>query len=151
MNIRILVPLVAACGLALVTAPAAASEPGNMMKMTTTTHMSMAGMPAMGPMAHTMNVCTSAKKPDPTAAMKNQKECTFSNYQAVGDTISYHAVCAGHMQMSGDAKFQILPDQGIRGRIHFVGNNGGHPMTMDMDFDGQRIGGCDYTPPKSAH
>lgn len=149
MNIRIPVPLVVAFALALIVAPASASEPGNMMKMTTTTHMSMSGMPAMGPMTHSMNVCTSAQKPDPAQMMRNQKNCTVSNYQKVGDTISYHMVCTGHMQMSGDGKLQMLAGHGIHGSIHVTGNADGHPMTMDMAFDGKRIGTCDYTPAKS--
>ncbi|HWU75578.1 MAG TPA: DUF3617 family protein [Rhodanobacter sp.] len=150
MNIRIPHPLAGLCVLWMIALPATASEPGNMMKMTTTTHMSMSGMPAMGPMTHSMNVCTSAQKPDPTQMMKNEKDCTVSNYRKVGDTISYHMECRGHMQMSGDGKFQILPSHGIHGSMHVDGNAGGQPMTMDMAFDGQRIGACDYTPPKPA-
>ena len=102
MDIRIPPCLAGLCMLWMIALPAAASEPGNMMKMTTTAHMSMAGMPAMGPMTHSMNVCTSAQRPDPTQMMKDEKDCTVSNYQRTGDTISYHMECTGHMQMSGD-------------------------------------------------
>ncbi len=149
MNIRISHSLAGICLLALVAVPAGASEAGNMMKMTTTTQMSMAGMPAMGPMTHAMDVCTSAKKPDPTQMMKHQGACKVSDYKQVGDTISYHMTCSGHMQMSGEGKFEMLPGGGIRGRSHITGNAGGHSMTMDVAYDGQRIGACDYTPPKS--
>lgn len=147
MNIRTPLAVAAIYAFVLAATPAQASEPGNMMKMNTTVHMKMAGMPAMGPMSHSMNVCTSAKKPDPSQLMKNQGECKVSNYKQVGDTITYHMECSGQTQLSGDGKIQMLPDSGIRGAIQITGQAGGQPMTMDMAFDGQRTGACAYTPP----
>lgn len=149
MNLRNLHFLAGFCALCLIAPPGSAREPGNMMKMTTTTRMNMAGMPSMGPMTHTTNVCTSTKRPDPRQMMKSEKDCKVSNYQEEGDTISYQMQCTGTMQMSGNGKFQMLPGGGIRGSIHVTGSTGGQPMAMDMDFDGQRIGACDYTPPTS--
>lgn len=149
MNIRSPLALAAICALALASTPALASEPGNMMKMNTTMHMKMAGMPAMGPMTHSMDVCTSARKPDPSQLMKNQGDCKVSDYKQVGDTITYHMECSGETQLSGDGKFQMLPDSGIRGAIHISGQSSGQPVTMDMTFDGQRTGACAYTPPKA--
>lgn len=149
MHIRIPHCLAGLVTLWMVALPVAAGEPGNLMKMTTTVHMNMSGMPAMGPMTHSMDVCTSAQRPDPTRMMRDAKDCRVSNYQRTADTVTYHMECSGHMQMSGDGRFQMLPGGGIRGSIHVTGNTGGQPMTMDMDFDGRRIGACDYTPPKS--
>lgn len=151
MNISIPHLLAGLCALWLIASPASASEPGNMMKITTTTDMNMTGLPSMGPMKHSMNVCTSVQKPDPAQMMKGQKDCKVSNYEQAGDIISYRMECTGQMQMSGDGKIQMLPDSGIHGTIHVTGNASGRPMTMDMVFEGQRIGACDYTPPTSTH
>jgi hypothetical protein len=149
MDIRLPLALAALGTFALAVVPASASEPGNMMKMNTTVHMKMAGMPAMGPITHSANVCTSAKKPDPAQLMKNHGECKVSDYKQVGDTITYHMECSGRTRMSGDGKFRMLPDSGIQGTIHIAGESGGQPVSMDMAFDGQRTGACAYTPPAS--
>jgi len=140
-------PVLVACALALAATPVLSGEPGNMMKMTTTTRMNLAGMPAIGPLSHSMDVCTSAKEPDPTQMMKHRGDCQVSDYKHAGDTITYHMTCGGQMQMSGDGEFTMLPGGGIRGSIHATGQTAGQAMTMDMAFDGQRIGECDYTPP----
>ncbi len=134
--------------LCLVCLPVVATEQGNLMKMTSTVRMQMAGMPAgMGPMTHTVNVCTSASKPDLSRAMKNAKDCTISDYRQSGDTISYHLSCSGAVQLSGDGKFQRSDNGDIHGSMHMAGQSAGHAMTMDTRIDGTRIGSCDYTPP----
>lgn len=137
------------CALALIVTPVfAQSEPGNLMKETSVTRIQMPGV-AMPARTQTMQVCVSAKKPDPREMTKQQKDCTISDYTKVGDTVSYHMAC-GQMQMSGDARFQLRADGGMHGTIHSDSNAGGQKMVMDMTIDGKRIGSCNYTPPKSA-
>jgi len=152
MIIRLPHSLSALCLLVLIGSPALATEPGNMMKMTSTTKMEMPGMGVnMPPMTHTADVCTSAKKPDITQMMKNQKDCKVSNYQEVGNTVSYHIECTGKMQMSGDGKFQLGSDGSVNGEMHASGEAGtGQKMTIDVSYNGQKTGVCDYTPPSSA-
>jgi len=152
MTIRPTHALSALCLLVLISPAALASEPGNMMKMTTITKMEMPGMGVnMPPMTHTADVCVSAKKPDITQMMKSQKDCKVSNYQEVGDTVSYHIECTGKMQMSGDGKFQLTSDSSIHGEMHANGEAGtGQKMTIDVSYNGQKTGACDYTPPSSA-
>ena len=149
MSVSSMVRICCLCALALLATTAAAqSDSGNMMKMTTTTRMTMPGMAAMGPMTHTMNVCTSAKKPDPSTMMRNRKDCTVSAYKQSGNTISYHMACSGQMQMSGDGRFTMLSDGNMKGEMHVQGSTGSGAMKMDMTFDGVRTGSCDYTPSK---
>lgn len=136
-----------AVALALCALPALASEPGNLMNMTTRMHMQMPGMSAMPPMSHTQKVCVSAKRPDPRDSMRNGGQCHVSNYKLVGNSVSYHVECSAPMQMSGDGKFAMLANHGLHGTIHMRGNAGGQAMQMDMTIDGTRVGSCDYTPP----
>jgi hypothetical protein len=142
------VPIVVA--FALFSLPALASEPGNMMKITSSMHMQMAGMPAMAPMHYTQTVCTAAKHPDPRDTMRNGAQCRVTDYKKIGNTISYDVTCGPPMQMTGDGKFTLLPNAGTHGVMHMSGNAGGQSMQMDMTVDGTRVGSCDYTP-RPAH
>lgn len=135
-----------ALALALATLPAFASEPGNLMKVTSSMHMQVAGAPAMSPMHTTQTVCTAVKHPDPRDVMRNGGQCRVTNYKMIGNTASYHVECGGPVQMSGDGKFTLLANSGIHGVMHMSGNAGGQSMQMDMTVDGSRLGSCDYTP-----
>lgn len=136
--------VVAAAALA-----ASASEPGNLMKVTSSVHMQMAGGPAMAPMQHTQTVCTAATHPDPRDMMRNGSECRVSSYKLIGNTVSYHVECSGEARMSGSGSF-TMSTAGFHGVMHMTGGAGGTPMQMDMTVDGTRVGSCDYTP-RPAH
>ncbi|UGB36835.1 DUF3617 domain-containing protein [Frateuria soli] len=123
-----------------------ATEPGNLMKMTTTTRMQMPGM-SMPPMSHTTTVCTSTQKPDPRRMMQGQKDCQVTDFKREGDLITYRMACTGAVTMNGEGRFEMLAGGGMRGSLHVTGNSGGREMTMDTSFEGQRVGACDYTPP----
>jgi hypothetical protein len=142
-NARVVFPLVL---MAAVGGQARASEPGNLMKMTTTTRMQMPGM-SMPPMSHTSTVCTSVEKPDPRRMMRGQKDCKVTDFKREGNVLSYRMACTGAVTMSGEGRFEMLADGGLRGTVHVTGNSGGREMTMDTDFEGTRVGACDYTPP----
>lgn len=140
---RVFFPLflwVAGGGLAL------ASEPGNLMKMTTTTRVQMPGM-SMPPLSHTMTLCTSAQKPDPTRIMQGQKDCKVTDFKRDGDVITYRMACSGAVAMTGEGRVEMLADGGMRGSMHIAGSSGGKEMVMDTTFEGERVGSCDYTPP----
>lgn len=153
MTIR---PTIGLCCLALLATglpatDASASEPGNMMRMHVTSKMQMAGVPfQLPPINHTQEVCVSAKKPDPREMMKQQKDCKVTDYKESGDTISYRMACTGDVQMSGEGNFQMLANGGLRGTMHIDGTSRGESVAMDMSYEGERIGSCDYTPPQAA-
>ncbi len=152
MNMHPVLKLCRLSVLALIATPLLAqTEPGNLMKVTVTSKMQMPGMANMPARTSSETVCTSVKKPDPRQLMKKNKNCTVSNYQQAGGTISYHMACTGRMQMSGDGKFEMLSGGNVRGQIqmHMANSAGGRTMSMKMSYDGQRIGSCEYTPPKA--
>lgn len=141
---------VCAIAIAAIVMPACASEPGNLMKVTSSMHMQMAGAPAMAPMQHTQTVCSAVKHPDPRDVMRNGGQCRVSDYKMIGNTVSYHVTCGAPTHMSGDGKFTLLANSGIHGVMRMSGNAGGQSMQMDMTVDGTRVGSCDYTP-RPAH
>ena len=150
MDTRLTYGLAGFCLLLALSAPALASEKGNLMKMTVAVNMQVPGMPAgMGAMTRTTNVCTSAREPDPSQIMQKQKDCQVSDYKKSGDTITFHMACTGAMQMHGDGKYQLLPDGSLHGTVHIAGTSDGQPVSIDSKVDGTRIGPCDYTPPAS--
>ena len=133
--------------LLFVIASAWATEPGSMMKMSTTVHMQMAGLPAMPTTTHTSEVCSPAKLPDPEQWMQHRKDCAVSNVRHSGGTVSYHMQCSGAMSMSGDGKFHMSANGDVHGSFHMVGLERGHSITLDSQIEGERVGACDYTPP----
>lgn len=136
-----------AFAIALTALSAGAAEPGNLMRITSSVHMRMAGMPAMPPMTHTRKTCVAVKKPDPRASMPHGSQCKISHYQHVGNTISYHLSCSGQMPMSGDGKITELAGGGVHGTAHMTSGSSDQPMQMDMSWDGTRLGSCTYNPP----
>lgn len=137
------------CGLCtmglLATAAVAQSDSGNMMKMTITMKMQMAGLGDMPARTVTRDVCTS-KDHDMRAMIQQQKDCVVSNYTHIGNAVSYHVVCGGSPpSMTGDARFELLRGGDIRGSMHTNSNRSGRSMVMDMTYAGQHTGSCDYT------
>ena len=80
------------------------------------------------------------------AMLQQQQDCTVSHYQQVGDVVSYHLVCGGDPpKMTGDARFELLPNGNIKGSVHANSSMGGQSVLMDMTYAGERTGSCDYT------
>lgn len=130
---------------------AAQSDSGNMMKMSITMKMQMAGLGDMPARTVNQNVCTS-KDHDMRSMLQQQKDCVVSNYHQQGNVISYHVVCGGNPpRMTGDAQFELLPGGDIRGSMHADSNMNGQAMVMDMTYAGQRTGSCDYTASRQKH
>ena len=135
----------------LATAAWAQTDSGNMMKVTVTMKMQMAGMGDMPARTVTRNVCTS-KDRDMRAMLQQQKDCVVSNYTQTGSTVSYHVVCGGSSpSMTGDAQFDLLPGGDIRGKLHATSNRIGQNMVMDMTYAGQRTGSCNDTASHAGH
>jgi hypothetical protein len=104
-------------------------------------------LPATGDMpAHTttQDACSS-RSHDMRAMPQQQRDCTVSNHQQVGDVVGYHLVCAGDPpKMTGDARFELLLNGSVKGSVHANSSMGGHNVLMDMAYAGERTGSCDY-------
>lgn len=146
MSVSSLMRICCLCALALpVTAALAQSDSGNMMKMNVTMKMQLPGAGNMPAHTTTQDVCTS-RDHDMRAMLQQQQDCIVSNYQQVGDVVSYHLVCGGDPpKMVGDARFELLPNGNIKGSVRANSSMGGQNVLMDMTYAGERTGSCDYT------
>ena len=137
----------------LATASAAIAEPGDMMHMTISGKMQISE-PAMAMAIPTFNkdVC-SPKQVDVRNLMtetSRNKQCAYTNYKQVGNTVSFHYTCSGAQQLDGDGSFTI-EGNGVQGTIHANGDMHGSKTVVDMRYEGTRTStSCDYTPPKAA-
>ncbi len=159
--------LVGAFALAFIATPMlAAAAPGDMLHVTTTTKTNATAhgtapttsarvkIPdtAYQSASASMDVCTSRQHDAREIAKSalHQKECVFSDYKQIRDTISFHETCTDALQSNGDASFVIQPGGSIHGTIHLEGKSQGHRMTKDLTYDGVVTGSCDYKPPRTA-
>jgi len=53
--------------------------------------------------------------------------------------------------MTGDARFELLPNGNIKGSVHANSSMGGQSVLMDMTYAGERTGSCDYTAGRQKH
>ena len=122
----------------------AQSGSGNMMTMTVTMKMQVSGAGDLPARTTTQEVCTSTDH-DMRAMLQHQQKCAVSDYRQLGSVVSYHLVCGGNPPtMTGDARFELLPNDDIRGSVHANSNMGGQSVVMDMTYAGRRTGSCDY-------
>lgn len=146
MNKTSILLAIGACAWTLATTPAlAGGEAGNLMKVTSTMKMQMTGM-SMPARTQTSEVCVSASRPDPRQMLKQQKDCSISRLAQTADSLDYHMSCTGDTRMDADAHFQRHGGS-MHGTIHSNSDDSGQAMTMDMTFDGVRVGSCEYASP----
>lgn len=134
--------------LALALPVAAHAETGRLIDLAVTGTMQMQGVNMPIPQM-VREVCMPAKQLDPRNLSRDSHRCTVSNYQAAGDTVSFHLTCQGAGVTNGDGVFHHHADGGMDGKMHTVSDMHGHSMTMDANYLGTPKGSCDYQPPKS--
>lgn len=128
----------------------AGAAQGDLMSITTTSHMDMPGAPpqvaAMMNRTFTRKQCMElARRTDPTIWNEN-RHCTASNVHQSATEVSAHLVCERGMVADVDVHF--LPGGDVHGIVHLNGNVNGMRMTGEETIDGRRIGSCN---PDEAH
>ena len=132
-----MLPLIAA--LLLSTLPQhldAQAGTGNLYRVTT--KMEMVGMPFAMP-ARTNEVC-GPKEGGGQAMVPHQDNCQVLDFRVNGSKSSFRMVCTGREAMTGTGEFEMLGAAGYRGKITAEMEG----MQMVMNFDGKRIGDCNY-------
>lgn len=124
-----------ACGIGLTGTVAA--QQGSGIRYQVTTKMEMVGMPFQMP-AQTQEVC-GPKNSASEAMVPKRDNCQILDYKVVGNKSSFRMVCTGKDAMSGSGEFEYGAT-GYRGKITV--NADGN--TMYMNFDGKKLGECDY-------
>jgi hypothetical protein len=129
--------LFAACLLAgLSQSSDAQAGTGNRYQVTT--RMEMPGMP-FAPPPQTSEVC-GPKEGGAQSIVPHHDNCTISDYHVNGNTYSFKMQCSGRDAMSGTGEFTMLGAAGYHGKITAEMQG----MQMIMNFDGKKIGDCDY-------
>ncbi|HJU38387.1 MAG TPA: DUF3617 family protein [Tahibacter sp.] len=115
-------------------AAVAAPDSGDRYKVNVT--MQMAGMSMPG---SSTEVCTARDQAVSEQSIPKDKNCDVQNFRVDGAKASYRIVCTGKNAMTGDGEMETLPG-GFRGKIRAEVEG----QTMTMNYEGKRIGGCDY-------
>lgn len=111
-------------------------------KWSVTTAFDMPGMPFQMP-PRTQEVCVAPGKQADEKALQSNKDCTTSNIQRSGNTMSFHMECHGHMSMVGDGTITHAADS-YNGDVKMTGNFGGQGSnTVHVQYSGRKIGSCD--------
>ena len=130
------------------------AEPGDMMHMSASIKMQMAGMQVnIPPQTFNKDICVSKQHDarDIVRQSQRNKTCTVTDYKLSGAGGSFHYACSGEMQVAGDGSFEAKAGGGSHVAINAAGNIHGQPMQMNMSFDTTPSGAsCDYTPPAAS-
>ena len=117
---------------------AALAQQGSGVRYKVTSKMEMAGMPFAMP-ARSMEVCGPKNAPADNLVPRD-KNCSVLDYRVVGNKSSFRMVCTGKDAMTGTGEFEMLGAKGYRGKMTMATDG----EQMVMNFDGQRLGDCDY-------
>ena len=119
--------------LALV--PARADDPPG-IEWETTSQMTMVGMPFTPPPTK-LKVCTPSvwTRPPPGG----DPTCVTSNYQRVGNKVTWTMQCSGDMPMTGEGEITFEGTDSYMGTINATAEG----MTMVINLSGRKLGTCD--------
>ncbi|WP_374603143.1 DUF3617 domain-containing protein [Arenimonas sp.] len=144
MKIRNLASLTAiALGLASGGSVLAQTQEGSLYRVTT--QVEMVGLPFKMP-DQTVEVC-GPKDHSSEKMVPHDENCSITNFEVEGKTARYTLVCTGEADLTAKGEFEQLDSGGYRGKMNMVGTSQGQSMEMNMRFQGERIGACEYTPP----
>lgn len=132
-----------ALGLSVGGAALAQSQEGNLYRVTT--QVEMVGLPFKMP-DQTVEVC-GPKDHSSERMVPHDDNCSITDFEVEGKTSRYTLVCTGDAELTAKGEFEQLGGGAYRGRMNMVGTSGGQSVEMNMRFEGERIGACEYTPP----
>jgi len=136
--------VLAALLLGIAAGPASAQpEEGSLYEVTM--QMELVGLPVQMP-EQTTQVC-GPKEHLGRKMVPHDENCSITRFEVEGNTTRYTLVCTGPSEMTAEGEFEQLASGGYRGEMNMVGSANGQSMEMNMQFEGKRIGTCDYVPP----
>lgn len=101
-----------------------------------TSQMAMPGMPMAMP-ANTVKVCTAKewKQPPPGG----DKSCVNTNFQRIGNKITWDMQCSGQMPMKGKGEIIFDSPDSYTGAIDATAEG----TSMKIKLSGKKLGNCD--------
>jgi hypothetical protein len=132
----LLIPLTAVFSISAV-ADGMKTKPG-LWETTMTTTFPM--MPQ--PMVQTIKECMTEEEMDPDKVMKDTGECTYTKVETSDTTMSMEMTCdKDGTVMTGKGAFESAGDR-MSGKIDMEMDAQGQKMTMQIAWEGRRIGPC---------
>lgn len=127
--------LAAASLVLLSLAPARADAPAGVL-WETTSQMVMPGLP-FSPPPQTMQVCRHATWTQPPPG--GDPSCVTSDYQIVGNKVTWTMQCGGRMPMQGTGEIVFQGADQYTGKITATADG----MNMTINLSGKKLGTCD--------
>ena len=115
--------------------PARADAPTG-LQWETTSQMVMAGLP-FSPPKQTLKICTKPTWSEPPPG--GDPTCVTSNYQRVGNKVTWTMQCSGDMPMTGNGEITFEGTDSYTGAINATAEG----MTITINLSGKKIGTCD--------
>ncbi|MFO1466546.1 MAG: DUF3617 family protein [Steroidobacteraceae bacterium] len=134
LSILLVVPALSAT-LCQAVADEATAKKGDLWQ--TSSQMSMDAMPMAVP-AQTMQVCAAKNGTEPPAAHSSQHNCKNSDYQRVGNKVTWAVQCTGP-DMTGTGEIVYDTPSSYSGALHFKSADG----NVTIKLTGKKIGECD--------
>ena len=114
----------------------AAEPPGDLWE--TTTQMEMEGMPIKMP-PQTLKVCAAKDAQEPPGSANDERGCTNSDMQRVGNKVTWTSTCAGPPAMTGTGEVTYDGTDSYTGLLKYSSERG----NMIINITGHKIGSCD--------
>lgn len=95
----------------------------------------------------TRNECVTDSEWDAEKLMEDAQGCTMSDVESSAEKLSWKVVCSGPSgRMSGKAVYLSSGDS-VDGRMNMNLQATQMNLSMDMKFEGRRVGECETPPP----
>jgi hypothetical protein len=128
--------LAAAAALLLVgIGPAHAADPKGVL-WESTSRVVLPGMPS-GPPPTTVKVCTKEEWTEPPPG--GDESCESSDFQRVGDKVTWKTKCTGDMPMTGTGEITFQGEDSYTGAIRAKAEG----VDMTIELSGKKLGTCE--------
>ena len=99
--------------------------------------------PFTGPQTFSSTQCIREEKFDPTEEMTKSAECHLLSHEVSGNAMTWTMSCQmEQMLMQAEGRFESR-GASASGRMTMSADMGGHPFTMEVTWNGTRIGPCE--------
>lgn len=98
------------------------------------------------PRSETRSECVTDTEWDAEQLMKDAQGCTTSDVESSAEKLSWKLVCTGPSgTMTGRAVYHSTGDE-VDGRMNMSMQSGQMNVSMEMKFEGRRVGDCEAPP-----
>jgi len=103
-----------------------------------TTTMEMAGMPFQQPPQTVRHCVTPQEARDVEKTVPKDEHCKITDLKSSANKVSWKLACSGGMAGKGEGEIEYQGDSAYKGHTRMQAEG----MTMNMKYQGKRIGDC---------